>query len=41
MRHTNGCIIEHDPEDSECYTREDAEADEADRRYDEIKDGER
>lgn len=39
--HVFGCGIDHDPTITDCYTRDDWLADQADRRYDEIKDGER
>lgn len=39
--HLDGCGIDHEPADSPCYTLDDWIADQADRRYDEMKDGER
>lgn len=38
--HDPDCIIDHYPLDSECYTEDDARADEGDRLYDALKDGE-
>lgn len=37
--HDEGCGIDHDPFESDCYTRDDFLADEGDREYDRMKDG--